>query len=197
MIEIDTLIAWGASYKKYGKDEPIFMEGDNCYYYYQLVKGKVIWINLNEEGKEFIQHVIEPGECFGELPLFDEGPYAATTIADEDSMVIRLPKSIFLQLVRENPEIHFKFSKLLAFRLRYKFLILKTMAYENPETRISILLKYIKSRKVVNNSIPYIVNLTRQEIANMTGLRVETVIKAIRNLEKKGDLHIEHGKVFI
>ena len=39
--------------------------------------------------------------------------------------------------------------------------------------------------------------LTRQQIADMTGLRVETVIRAMRNMHEKGELTIEKGKVFV
>ena len=38
---------------------------------------------------------------------------------------------------------------------------------------------------------------TRQQIANMTGLRVETVIRTIRHLNEIGSLDIVNGKVFI
>lgn len=72
MINIDTMVAWGATYKKIATGEIIFHEGTACSFYYQLVTGRVRWVNINEEGKEFIQTVIEPGECFGELPLFDD-----------------------------------------------------------------------------------------------------------------------------
>ena len=113
MIDIDLLLAWGAAYKKVSAGEMIFREGGNCSFYYQLVSGKVRWVNINDEGMEFIQTIIEPGECFGELPLFDDEAYAASAIADEDSVIIRLHKITFLQLIKENPEIHFAFSKLL------------------------------------------------------------------------------------
>ncbi len=38
------------------------------------------------------------------------------------------------------------------------------------------------------------IDLTRQQIANMTGLRVETVIRTIRSLHDTGQLTIERGK---
>ena len=41
------------------------------------------------------------------------------------------------------------------------------------------------------------VNLTRQQIANMTGLRVETVIRTIRAMQDKGLVTIERGKIFL
>ncbi len=77
MIDIDTLLAWGAVYKKLDAEETIFREDSECHFYYQLVSGSVRWTNLNDDGGEFIQNMIEPGESFGEFPLFDGSPYAA------------------------------------------------------------------------------------------------------------------------
>ena len=136
MIDIDILLACGAAYKKIAANEIIFREGTCAQFYYQLVSGRVRWVNINEEGKEFLQVMIEPGDCFGELPLFDGQPFAATAIANEDAVIIRLHSSIFHQLIKETPEIHFAFSKLLSERLRLKFLILKEMANHNPEHSI-------------------------------------------------------------
>lgn len=93
MIDIDILLSLGASYKKVAPGDIIFREGTVCCFYYQLISGSVRWLNIDEEGNEFIQNMIEPGECFGELPLFDDEPYAATAIANTDSIVIRLHRS--------------------------------------------------------------------------------------------------------
>ena len=196
MINLDLLLAWGASYKKYEAGEVIFEEGSNCYFYHQLVSGKVKWVNVNDEGKEYIQNIVEPGDSFGEIPLFDEGFYVATAIAYEASLVIRLPKKVFTHILIDNPEINFEFSKLLAKRLRYKFILLKTNAFESPEKRITVLLNYLKVEKRIPNGQTFMVDLTRQQIANMTGLRVETVIRTIRSLNDRGELTIEQGKIY-
>ena len=196
MLNIDTLVAWGANYKKVPAGGIIFQEGIHCSFYYQLVSGKVRWVNINDDGKEFIQTIIEPGECFGELPLFDDEPFAATAIADEDSVIIRLHRSVFHQLLKESPELHFAFTKLLSQRLRFKFLILKELANHNPENSISTLFNYFKqSQKNICTKCNRI-KLTRQQIADMTGLRVETVIRTIKNLQRKGQLMITKGKVY-
>ena len=196
MIDIDTLLAWGAAYKKCAANEIIFQEGAQAQFYYQLVSGSVRWVNINDDGKEFLQVMIEPGECFGKLPLFDGEPFAATAIADTDSMIIRLHQSTFHQLLKENPEIHLAFSKLLSQRLRFKFLILREMANHNPEHSISTLLSYFKQTQKNICTKCNQVKLTRQQIANMTGLRVETVIRTIKTLQSKGQLHITKGKVY-
>ena len=196
MIDIDTLLVWGGAYKKCAANEIIFQEGTQAQFYYQLVSGSVRWVNINDDGKEFLQVMIEPGECFGELPLFDNEPFAATAIAEADSMIIRLHKPTFHQLIKENPEIHLAFSKLLSQRLRFKFLILKEMANHNPEHSISTLLSYFKQTQKNICTKCNQVKLTRQQIANMTGLRVETVIRTIKTLQSKGQLHITKGKVY-
>lgn len=196
MIDIDLLLACGAAYKKVSAGEIIFQEGTACHFYYQLVSGIVRWVNVDEEGNEYIQTLIDPGECFGEIPLFDEGPYAATAIADEDAVLIRLHRSSFIQLLKDSPEIHFSFTRLLAKRVRFKFLLIKSLALYAPEARIAALINYLKAEN--KNFCPKCnqLKLTRQQIADMTGLRVETVIRAMRHMHDRGELVIEKGKVF-
>ena len=196
MIDIDTLLAWGAAYKKSAAGEIIFKEGTQSSFYYQLVSGSVRWVNINDDGKEFIQVMIEPGECFGELALFDDECFAASAIADTDAVIIRLHRSSFKQLIKENPELHFEFTRLLTQRLRFKFLILKELANHNPENSISTLLTYFKQTHKNICTKCNRLKLTRQQIADMTGLRVETVIRTMKLMQLKGELQITKGKVY-
>lgn len=198
MIDIDLLLSHGGTYKSLKKGEIIFNEGGICNFYYQLVSGSVRWVNINDEGKEFLQAIIEPGECFGEMPLFDDGPFAATAIATEDSVILRLHRPTFHQLIVENNKLHFAFLKLLAERVRFRFYLLKELASNDPEQRISALINYFKTHN--NKSICCEcsqVKLTRQQIADMTGLRVETVIRSMRHMHDRGEIFIDKGKVFL
>lgn len=196
MIDIETLLAYGAVYKNVASGEIVFQEGAEARYYYQIVDGKVKWVNISDDGKEFIQAIMESGESFGELPLFDEQPYAATAIADEPSILLKLHKPTFQQLLKDKPEIHFSFSRLLSQRLRFKFLTLRILAEHDPEYTITSLLNYLKEKQMNICTDCNRINLTRQQIADMTGLRVETVIRTIRNLHTKGQLVINKGKVY-
>jgi len=196
ILDIDLLLALGATYKKLSAGETIFLEGTHCSFYHQLVSGRLKWVNINEDGKEFIHTIIEPGESFGELPLFDDEPYAANAIAEEDSIIIRLHKPVFLNLLKESPELHFTFSRLLAEKIRFKLLLLKTISCEDPVKCISTLLAYLKKNKKNICGDCSQVKLTRQQIAGMTGLRVETVIRAMRTMHNNGELVINRGKVY-
>lgn len=196
MIPIDILLAWGATYKKARQGEIIFNEGAEAHFYYQLIIGSIRWVNITDDGREFVQHLVLPGETFGEIPLFDNLPYAATAIASSDSLILRLQKSTFLQLIKEEGELHLRFTTLLAQRMRFRFLISKELAYKDPEHRISTLFDYLKKERKFFCCDCSKIQLTRQQIADMTGLRVETVIRAIKNLQHKGWLSIEKGKVY-
>lgn len=201
MIDMDTLICYGATYKKVAKGDLIFMEGSLCRYYHQLVEGRVKWMNVDDSGKEFLQKIVLEGESFGELPLLDGGPYVASAVADADSLLIRLPKEIFLQLLRENVTIHFGFTRLMTERLRQKFILLKELASQDPERKVSTIIDMYKDVPDLNHDhCPECdktkIALTRKEIADMTGLRVETVIRTIRHLHDKGKLTIQRGKVY-
>ncbi len=196
IIDVDILLTWGATFHNLEKGHVLFCEGDFATFYYQVVEGKIKMCNTNEDGKEFIQGIFEAGASFGEPPLFDAGTYPASALADEDSTIIRLRKENFLQLLKENFDIHFCFTQTLAKRLRFKSLISKEISSYGPLHRVSTLLKEYKKNHGIQSGELFKIDLTRQQIADMTGLRVETVIRSIRQMQENGELKIEKGKVY-
>lgn len=195
-IDVDTLLSWGAAYKKVASGEVIFREEEHAHFYYQVVEGKIKMYNCNDEGKEFIQGFFSAGDSFGEPPLFTDGYYPSSAVAIENALLIRLTAPVFLDLVRSLPELHLKITRLLATRLVNKTLSLKNIAGCHPEEKIISILARIKEHAGVSNLNRLKINLTRQEIADMSGLRVETVIRVMRLLHEKNVLEIIRGKVF-
>jgi len=110
--------------------------------------------------------------------------------------VIRLQKATFHQFLIDNPDILLSITGLLARRLRFKFFMLKELMNHEPEQRIVALIEYLKKNKHYICCKCGRVNLTRQQIANMTCLRVETVIRAMRNMHEQGTIDIKKGKVY-
>ena len=187
---------YGSFYKKYVKEEYIFHEDDHPEFYYQVIVGSVKLSSYSDSGQEFIQGIFKAGESFGEPPVFGDFPYPNNAIALEESVIARLPISVFFELLKKNHDIQQKFNYILSHRLRYKAMIMKEIASYNPEHILMSLLKYIKSNDklaIELDHIPY----TRQQIADMTGLRVETVIRTIKKLSIEGRLEIKRHKIFI
>jgi CRP/FNR family transcriptional regulator, cyclic AMP receptor protein len=197
MIDLELLEECGASTKKLAADEIIFLEGSECYFYHQVISGHVRWVNFTEDGGEFIQEMIGPGESFGEYPLFDNLPYAASAVANEETVIIRLRKDKFLKLLESNPPVQMDLLKMYTVRLRFKALLLKEISCYGPVHQISTLFNYFKQQKKNICDTCNVVQLTRQQIADMTGLRVETVIRSIRQMKQKGKVNIDKGKVLL
>ena len=197
MIQNELLEQYGAVEKCFEKSDVIFEVNSNAHYYFQIISGEVKMNNYNEEGKEFIQGFFKPGESFGEPPLFVERTYPANAIATEDSILLAIKKDQFSKLLLEHPKVAILIIEKLAQRLHYKAVMAAEIASEDPEHRVLQLIDYsIKHFDLSKDKNGYLVDFTRQQIGDLTGLRVETVIRAIKSLEKKRMLKIINRKVY-
>ena len=197
MIDIDLLLSFGAVRRKIEKTQTVFFQGGAACFYYQIERGRVKMTSSCEGGKEFLQGIYADGETFGELSLFDGREYPASAVAEEDTTLIRLSKEGFLQVLEGDPAIHFSFTRLLSERLRFNSVLLRELCCYEAEHQIFTLIRHFKMLSKFPVDLTYKVDLTRQQIADMTGLRVETVIRAIRRLCIKGDLLLTKGKVYV
>jgi CRP/FNR family transcriptional regulator, cyclic AMP receptor protein len=196
-LSIEMLLAYGAAYKKVKKQEVIFREDQQALFFYVIETGKVKMFNEVESGKEFIQGHFTAGESFGEPPVMVGQLYPATAIALEDTLLLRISRERFIALLQENPAVHIAFTCMLAKRLLAKAQNMKDLTSYGPDHRIMSLLKQCKKHSGCPDNEIFKVELTRQEIADMTGLRVETVIRTMKALEEKGVLKIEKRKVML
>ncbi|KQX09094.1 Crp/Fnr family transcriptional regulator [Flavobacterium sp. Root420] len=197
MITSELLVKYGAVKKSFDKNEIIFEEGNLPTHYYQIISGEVKMNNYNDDGREFIQGIFYKEQPFGEPPLFLNQNYPANAIAVDDSEIFLLPKNNFLKLLEENSVISLKIIENLAQRLYYKSVMAAEMSTQEPEHRVLKLIDhgiaYFNFKKDTNG---FLINFTRQQIGDLTGLRVETVIRTIKALEKKGLLKIINRKVY-
>jgi CRP-like cAMP-binding protein len=88
---------------------------------YLVLEGE-LRVRLMIGGKETILATLGPGECFGEIALFDQGPRSADVIANKESVLLKIGTEAFERLRRDAPELSapilFAISKTLAARIR-------------------------------------------------------------------------------
>lgn len=196
MIKVDLLLSCGAALRKVEKNEMIFEAGQFPSYYYQVVEGKVKMNNYSDDGKEFIQDIFTAGRSFGEPPLFINERYPANAIAITKGTVVQITKTLFYEMLRNDPEISIEINRSLARRLFYKSIMAPELSSQSPEKRLLKLLHYLKEQQNDINKA-FMVELSRQQLADLTGLRVETVIRTIKQLEKQKELTIVEGKIYL
>ncbi|WP_299053005.1 Crp/Fnr family transcriptional regulator [uncultured Polaribacter sp.] len=191
------LLNFGALKKQFLKNELIFKEHTTANYFYCIESGMVKMNNFNDDGKEFIQGIFYEGQSFGEPPLFINTTYPANAIAITDVTLLVLSKNKLFDLLQQNQDIHLMITTNLAKRLHYKAIIASEISSQEPEHRILRYFDYLKKENNSNTTkFSYKINHTRQQIADILGLRVETVIRGIKNLEKNKELQIIKRKVF-
>ncbi|EDM38575.1 transcriptional regulator, Crp/Fnr family protein [Pedobacter sp. BAL39] len=197
MITEQLLKEFGAKQLSFEKGEILFRAGDRARCYHQIILGSIKMNNFNDEGKEFVQGIFNDGESFGEPPLLMDGHYPANAVALARTTVYQLGRPRFLELLRSHPEVHLELTINLAKRLYYKSMMASEISSQEPEHRILKLIDYYKERGGnTTGTEKYKVEITRQQIADLTGLRVETVIRSVKSLEKKGALSIINRKIF-
>ena len=190
-MDVQKFIDKGFSVKLYSKDSIIYEPGMQPKAVYFLFSGEVRMVTVSEEGKEFIQGVFKGGSYFGEPALLINRPYLAFTIANKDSQIIPVGKVAFLNLLQEDQAFNMDLIQTLSTRLFYKSMMLEELANEKAEHRLLTIINYLLSDISIGESL----KITRQELADMTGLRVETVIRGIKILFDKNLIEIHKGKI--
>lgn len=197
MIPLELIYKHGGHEIKLDKDEVLFREGDNPLHYFQIITGSIKMVNYSYDGQEFIQGIFEDNESFGEPPLFADFKYPSNAIAIKDTVLMKLRREAFFQLLKDNFDIHLKFSEVFAKRLKYKSMVLKEISSYAPDHRLFTLIKYFKAQSGLPKQEKFMVPYTRQQLADMTGLRVETVIRTVSRLKEEGKISVIKHKIYI
>lgn len=196
IINESILESMGATIEHYQPGESIFSEDDTPKYYYQIVNGKVKLNNYNSEGREILQSILEFGESIGESLLFmDEHTYPVNAVAMNHCKVFKLRKSAFFDLLEKNPSINMEINRHLSQVLYFKQVMGQILCTHNPIFKIKKLLDFLKSTQMEKDSFTFQIPLTRQEIANLTGLCVETTIRTVKEMEKQNIVKIIERKI--
>ncbi len=103
--------------KVYSDGEIIFEEGEqgNCIYVIQ--SGKVRIIKKDSPGQHTIA-VLETGELFGEMALFDKLPRSATARALGDARILSMDKKRLFAGISRDPTLAFKTLEAVSGRIR-------------------------------------------------------------------------------
>lgn len=189
-----TLIKLGIR-KTFSANEQIFSEGDEATFLPIVLSGRVKMVRYPEVGKEVILGVFQSGEIFAIPPALDGKRFPATAVAIEESQLLIMPRRDFLDLMKSSSE----FSSIVMSRmcgiLRDRADTVQILATPSAEHRVaSVLLRL--AGELSGNEVKKIQH-RRQDIAEMSGLTLETTIRAIRKLADRGFVKIIRGKIFV
>ncbi|MEP7376881.1 MAG: Crp/Fnr family transcriptional regulator [Chitinophagaceae bacterium] len=193
-MSIQSIIESSLKTKSFSKGEMVYNQGSIARYFFEVISGEVRIVNSNEEGKEFIQGVFRQSDCFGEPALILNKVYPAAPFSHTDCVLYIVPKDMFFKLLEGNFEFHLKITRILSERLFYKAMMLEEVANEDGEHRLCTLLDHLEKKRSNGDKS---IHITKQQLADMSGLRVETVIRLMKRMEEKGAIETQRGKIFV
>ncbi|MBX2921893.1 MAG: Crp/Fnr family transcriptional regulator [Chitinophagaceae bacterium] len=194
LIDYDILITYGGIARRFEKSAVIFHEGTMPLYYYQVISGEVKLFSSNDEGKELLQGIFKTGQSFGEPPLLLNRAYPSTAQTNTESTIVKIRRQNFQEILNDYPELVNKLLNTFAERIYNKAVSAQIWVQQTPENKITQFLR--KNKPACTDSRMQPVSYTRQQIADFTGLRVETVIRTLMRMKDQGIVKIVDHKLY-
>ena len=174
-------LAGASSDRTLARGDVLFRERDDSAELYVVKSGRIAMVNRSIDGRESVVALMEPGDLFGEMPLFDGQTRSTDARALEASEVIVIPYGPLHKLYTDDPTQLWLVVELLANRLRAVDSVLADSVFLDVTGRTAKRLLEIAG-EADDFSLP----VTQEELAGMVGASRERVNKAIASFVKLG-----------
>jgi CRP-like cAMP-binding protein len=170
-----------AMLRRVHRGDVLFGEGEAADELFVVVSGRIAIANRSPDGRESLLALMENGDLFGEMPLFDEGGRSADARALTTSEVLCVPYEPIRQLYEEQPQLLWYVVELLARRLRNMDAALADSVFLDVTGRTAKRLL-----ELAGEADEFVLPVTQEELAGMVGASRERVNKAIASFVRLG-----------
>ena len=177
---LDDLLA-AAERRTYNRGGVIFTESDEGTELFIVSSGRIAIANKSLDGRESVVALMEHGDLFGDMALFDGLPRSAEARALEPSDVIAIPYGPLKDIYQAKPQLLWNVVELLSHRLRNTDEQLADSVFLDVTGRTAKRLLELAG-EVDEFSLP----ITQEELAGMVGASRERVNKAIASFVRLG-----------
>jgi len=156
----------------------LFLEGQPAEALWLVQRGEVRLYKSSPDGRITALETLGPGRVFGALSALEEEAYPASAEGLTEGTVWRLPRAIFMRLLREDARLGVEVLRIVSARLREAHDQLRSFAHDPAPARLArALLRAMREGEA---------RVTRRALAESSGTTVETAIRVLRRLECEG-----------
>jgi CRP-like cAMP-binding protein len=166
---------------EFQRGDVLFAEGDEPDQLYVTLSGRIAMVNRSVDGRESVVALMEDGDLFGEMPLFDSQKRSTDARALEPSTAISIPYSPLRSIYENNPMQLWRVVALLAKRLRAMDGVLADSVFLDVTGRTAKRLL-----EIAGDHDEFALPVTQEELAGMVGASRERVNKAIASFIRLG-----------
>ena len=180
--------------KTVSRNEALLWEGEPGGPLYVVGKGRVKIFRTSAEGKEQVLRVMQPGDSFNEVPVFDGGNNPASAMAMEDGNVYGIRREDMQRILQGHPQLSVNIIRVLSRRLRELVSLVEDLSFRHVTGR---LVKILLENAVETGRESPDRRLTQQQMAAMVGTAREMVGRSLKNLEAMGAIRVERQRIVI
>ncbi|MGH9617141.1 MAG: Crp/Fnr family transcriptional regulator [Acidobacteriaceae bacterium] len=188
------LLARQAVKRPLRQGEVLFVGGETARGMYAVVSGSLRAFRENPEGREQTVRVERAGSTLAEVPIFDNGPYPSTVMAEEESVVLYLAKDDVREFLRRDPESALVALGILAGRLRRVASLMEQLSLQDVMQRLAAMLleEAKRARGRVEDGASFSLPDPHQRIAAQLGSVREVITRNLHRLADEKTIAI-HG----
>ncbi len=179
--------------KTLASGELAFMEGERSPGIFFLKAGRVKIFKTSPEGKEQVLRIMNPGDSFNDVPVFDEGPNPASAQGMGPSVVCLLRTQDTVALIGKYPALSLGIIRVFASRLRQLTTLVEDLSFRHVTSRLAKILLMQVEEAGKGRSL----HLTQQDLASMVGTAREVVVRSLRSMEEQGIVKRERHQLVI
>lgn len=180
------------------RGEILYRAGDTFEYFYMVLAGSFKTVVLRQGGREQIIGFRIVGELLG-LEGVGTGTYPCHSVALEDSQICLIPFQALAALGQDVPAIQSHLHRLLGAEITRENRLLMLLGNMRAEERLAAFLLDLSERFAARGYSPLAFNLrmTREEIGNYLGLKMETISRAFSRFNAFGLISVDQKQVRI
>ncbi len=167
-------VAMGTETVRLERNGTLFNEGEEANDLFVVLSGRIAIGRRSSDGRESLVALMQPGDLFGEMPLFDDEARSASARALERSELVRVPFEVVRRELEDRPALLWHVVSLFARRLRAADdAIADAMLLDVTGRTAKRLLE------LAGDADEFVLPITQEELASLVGASRERVNKAI------------------
>src|SRR5262245_19529207 len=180
------------------RGEALFNAGDEFRSIYSIRSGFFKTVTIDDDGREQATGSYMPRQLLG-MDGIGSGAYHANAVALEDSEVCVMPFSLVESLGREIPALQQHLFSVLSREIVRDHGVMMLLGSMRAEERLATFLLNLSKRfeRRGYSATDFHLRMTREEIGNYLGLKLETVSRLFSKFQAEGLIEVEQKHVRI
>lgn len=186
--------------RRYSRGEALFVQGEPPRAAFALESGRVVVGRVTPGGREIIHFIHHAGAIFGFAEILLDRERHRSAHAVEEAVLWVVPRAVFLNLLRQQPEVTYRLLMLVSERLLATQAIVEELVAESVAERVLHLLVRLGRELGWGNPAipaPIPIRLTHEEIAQVVGSTRQTVTTILNDLEAQGLIQVRPRAISI